>query len=330
MRPPQVLTVYYAGLDTNVHNNPNYPAVGATHLTTTDRYLGTLARLLEQWNLMDEAMFTFTGDHGLTDVVEDDTHSLLFYQYTNPDIPELYEPFQALGYDLLRSVIQIDFDSVLTVNGGMAHVYVRNRDSGWWPDKPRYSEDVLPLAQGIYAWGVNDNSTAQAESIELVLVRDSNGPDGWREPYRVLFRALRTTGSFLTLPLDAAIDFTLPVNGLPLIPSSYVDILDNIQRLQDIRSGDIILISNYSKRHRNAIAPYPEGDIEHRDGGYYFGGQLPCWHGSLYDTDMTIPIIFSCPHGDGVAFKQAVNALLPAQARITDIGNSVHNLLTGE
>jgi predicted AlkP superfamily pyrophosphatase or phosphodiesterase len=337
IRPPQVLTVYYAGLDTNVHNNPNYPAVGATQLIKTDRYLGTLVRLLEQWNLMDEAMFTFTGDHGLTNVVKDDTHSLLFKNETTTPAPELLRPFQDLGYNLLEDAFQIDYDSVLTVNGGMAHVYVRNRESNWWPDAPRYVEDVLPLAERFYDHTVgNVTLSLLKDSIELVLVRDSTGPEGWNAPYRIGFRTKLTAGSFVTISLSGALGFTHPTNGLPLVPSGYLDLVNNMQRLQDIRSGDIILLSNYSKKHRNAIASFEEGDPQNRDGGYYFGGQLYCWHGSLYDTDMTVPIAFSFPRGEGAlltTFLQTVNGSLPAppaNARIIDLTNTAHKLLTEE
>lgn len=70
--------------------------------------------------------------------------------------------------------------------------------------------------------------------------------------------------------------------------------------------------------------------------GYYFGGQLYGWHGSLYDMDMTIPIIFSFPQGEGAslfAFLQAVNGMLPTpplNARIVDMNRTVHTVLTGE
>ena len=104
----------------------------------------------------------------------------------------------------------------------------------------------------------------------------------------------------------------------------------------DTRSGDIILLSNYSKQHRNAIASVEGGDPQSRDGGYYFGGQLHCWHGSLYDTDMTIPLVFSFPRGDGSdlsAFLGVVNSGLSVGgtgARITHISPIVYRVLTAE
>jgi hypothetical protein len=63
---------------------------------------------------------------------------------------------------------------------------------------------------------------------------------------------------------------------------------------------------------------------------------LHCWHGSLYDTDMTIPIVFGFPHGEGAsltAFLQTVNGVLPSppnNARIVDPNKAAHTLLTGE
>ncbi|RMD60139.1 hypothetical protein D6833_10310, partial [Candidatus Parcubacteria bacterium] len=124
--------------------------------------------------------------------------------------------------------------------------------------------------------------------------------------------------------------------GLPLLPPGYVDPVANLQRLQDIRSGDIILLANYSKKRRNAIAPKAEGDPNGLDGGYYFGGALQCWHGSLYETDMTIPIVFSFPRGTGtdldrfLATVDAVLPPLPGRLMITDIAQAIYFLETGE
>jgi hypothetical protein len=341
LRPPQVLTVYYASLDHNVHHDPNYPASGAGFLTTTDRYVGTLVRILEQWNLMDEAMFTFTGDHGLTDVYNDDKHSILiettFYL-------ELEAVFEEAGYDVLDNadpIVEGDYDSVVTLNGGMAHIYVRDRTTNLWPNPPNYGQDVLPLAERFYDNAVGlvadldpPSPTQLNGAIELVLVRDAAGGN-WSAPYRVLYRANVTSGSFTTVPIGDALSITFPDTGLPLVPSRYVDPVTNLQRLQDKRSGDIILLSNYSKKHRNAIAPAEEGDPNGLDGGYYFGSELPCCHGSLYDTDMTIPIVFGFPRGSGAsldAFLTTVGATLPVppgQPEITDIARTIYRLETG-
>ena len=79
IRPPQLLTVYYAGFDTHIHSDPSYPAAGfaTSHLAYTDKHVATLIRILDQWNLLGNAMFTITGDHGLSRVADDDIHSLV-------------------------------------------------------------------------------------------------------------------------------------------------------------------------------------------------------------------------------------------------------------
>jgi Type I phosphodiesterase / nucleotide pyrophosphatase len=338
IRPPQVLTVYYAGLDTNAHNNANYLAFGATHLIRTDRYLGTLVRLLEQWNLMNEAMFTFTGDHGLTYVVEDDTHSLLLETLADK---ELEAVFDALNLDVLDSAnpaTECDpvcgFDAVVTLNGGMAHVYLRDSVTNEWASPPSFVQDVLPVAKRFYdnTVGTVIDELELLGSIELILVRDATGTNGFKSPYLVVYKTGITEGKFGMLsPLDA---LSFSIDGVPLISPGYVDFVANIERLRDIRSGDIILLSNYSKKHRNLIAPFEEGDPQGRDGGYYFGGELDSWHGSLYDTDMTIPIVFSCPRcGDNetTQYLNTVNSTLPqapATAKINDIAPTVFKALT--
>lgn len=72
--------------------------------------------------------------------------------------------------------------------------------------------------------------------------------------------------------------------------------------------------------------------------GFYIGGELPGWHGSLCATDMTIPIILSYPTGSSMAavdrFNGIVDRMIPdvppqvEQARITDIHHVIWELLT--
>lgn len=124
------------------------------------------------------------------------------------------------------------------------------------------------------------------------------------------------------------------INGRPLVPTGHADFVTSISRLRDVRSGDILLMANYTAE-RTAVEPPGTGDWE--DGGYYFGVPLPAWHGSLYDTDMTIPLIFSFPYGEGESFGRFLNAVndeVPAVPGgppcITNAPRATYKLLTGE
>ncbi len=335
------MTVYYSGLDVNAHSNPNYLTQGASHLQVTDRCLGKLIRCLELYNLLGDAKFIFTGDHGLSrygflpgQLAYNAKRSLLLED-------DLEIVFTNAGYDVLDFAAEQFYNSVFSPNGGMAHVYVKECScsnsprcdtvfgvSNSWAAAPRFIEDVLPLAERFYNNSADsledpdgnpidlDNPTLKG-FLDLVLVRDSEGAGGWNAPYQVLTKD--TNGDFETISITTALARLLP-------DWRYVDILTNMQRLQDIRSGDIILLA---------------ADVcANNASGYYFGDgdEIPGWHGSLCETDMTIPIIFSYPEGEDVPggpqdltqFMSTVQPMVNLDPRITVISPTVFKLLTNE
>jgi len=318
IRPPQLLTAYYAGFDTHIHNDPAYPFGGfaTSHLAFTDEHVATLIRVLDQWNLLDDAAFTFTGDHGLSRVAEDDIHSLLLEEAFDQELEDI---MIAAGFDPLDFATEISHDAVLAINGGMAHIYVKNRDPAInsWSALPRYLEDVRVMAERLY-----DNNTGELSddpegfyvgAFDLILVRNPAG--GFNGPYEVL---VKQGGNFTTVSLSQAV-----ANGM--VDTRYVNFEANFQRLQDVRSGDVILLA--------------AGMCDNDATGYYFGAPLPSWHGSLCASDMTIPIIFSFPRGTGSAMMRFDSILddpfvglpqAPAEARITGIHHTIFELLTRE
>jgi len=98
-----------------------------------------------------------------------------------------------------------------------------------------------------------------------------------------------------------------------------------MQCLRDVRSGDISLLANH----------ICVSDAT----GYYFGQPLPGWHGSLCASDLTVPIIFSFPHGYGQALARFASIVddpsvgLPqpgVEARITGAHRKMYELPTRE
>lgn len=268
--------------------------------------------------------------------MDDDLHSLVLE--TGPagsNNEELEEICFKAGFDVLDNVAETSHNAVIGFNGGMAHVYTKNRATGNWSDAPRYGADVLVLAQRLYDNAVgllnDDPEEGILGGIELVLVRNSEA-DGFNGPYSVMYRHLGWHGNWTYKTTQEALSITM--NGNPLIPPGYADFVKNIDRLRDIRAGDIILMANFTSQ-RSAMEP--DGAGPWVDGGYYFGDRFPAWHGSIYDTDMTIPLLFSFPHGEGSSlalFLSTVNAKVPAApgepARITDVTPTVYKLLTEE
>ena len=313
VRPPQVITVYYAGLDTNIHNNSGYPngPIGVDHLIRTDRALSKVVRILDQWNLMDDAIFSFTGDHGLSRVANDDDHSLVLEETLDEELEEIME---AAGFEPLDVASETSHNAVLAINGGMAHIYVKNRLINSWSALPRYLQDVRVMAERLYDNNIgalnDDEENNNVGAFDLILVRNPAG--GFGGPYEVL---VKQGGSFSTMTLTQAI-----ANGM--VDPSYINFEANIQRLQDVRSGDVILLA--------------EGICQNDATGFYFGAPLPGWHGSLCASDMTIPIVFSFPRGSGPALMRFLSILdtsfpqPPSEVRITNIEPTINELLTLE
>ena len=105
-------------------------------------------------------------------------------------------------------------DSFLAKNGGMAQIYVQNRE--WiddWEKPPRFLEDVVPIAETYWK---NRNKW----KIKDVLVRNSEQSQEWGSKY-LLYK-----GGGRTYPLDYS-----------------QELLERINRLSSKRSGDIVIIS---------------------------------------------------------------------------------------
>ncbi|MCP3982506.1 MAG: hypothetical protein GY716_24665 [bacterium] len=292
--PPQVMTVYYPGLDHAMHYDTLYPTSAQIYMSEFDYFLATLIRLLEQYNLMDRARFTTTGDHGLTKVVHNPITAI-----TREDI----EPVMAaIGLDVLDGPNAFaDAEVAVGLNGGMAHVFVKNQTSEIWPDPPTFPQ-VVQVASRFYrndTGAAVDNPTGfPATCLDLVLVRNASVPNGgWAAPYRVY---TEVGGAPVFTPLAQA-----------AIPNNYANFLNNIANLQDIRSGDVLLIPRYP---------------------FYFGEEFEAWHGHTVDTDMTIPLIFSFPKGQGpelTGFLTEAQNRVAANPTITVFARTLYKLLTG-
>jgi len=253
-------------------------------------------------------------------VGNDDAHSLVLQRLPAFD-DELRRVFNRAGYNVLHTWTQTDHDAVLAINGGMTHIYVKHGrtdgpDDMPWSVPPRYMEDVRPIAERFYKNNTGEiiDEPGLAGTLDLILVR--NPSSDFSGAYEVLefITSGPMSGQFEPVPLSEAV-------GNGWVDARYVNFEENVQRLQDVRSGDVILL--------------PANVCLNNGTGYYFGKTLPAWHGSLCQSDMTIPFIVSFPNAEGEArtrFENIVNTLpLPTnEVRITDIVPTVFQLLTAE
>jgi hypothetical protein len=244
---PDVLTLYFMGLDH--HSHQHGPIAQPDYLTrVVDAQVGRLLAELERLNLLAGTVFAVVSDHGQIQVIADDAHSL-----------KLGFPFdREMGYlfDALKLDVH-DFpgegpncNAVVSLNGGLAHVYLQNRQ-GKWADVPSFEADVQPVAQAF--WEANATGRYShdiKDALAMVLVRNVER-DGWEADYAVY-----------TPEGIVALDNYLATH--PQIKT--VDASHRLRRLASAVTGDLLLVSNYADH-------------------YYFGGPIRGVHGGLHPED---------------------------------------------
>lgn len=255
---PDLLTAYFMGLDH--HSHAHGPGSQPAYLReVVDPGIGRLLDALATGGMVDDTLFVLVSDHGQIEVTPDHRHSI---RLGFPFDRELGHVFQALGLDLH------DFpgedpacDAVVGLNGGLAHVYLQHR-ARRWADPPRYSEDVLPVAEAFLQMSAQGRYEATLkDSLELILVRDAEHA-GWQAEYCAYL------GDGRTQPLP---DYLAAHPGL-----DYVDAANRLRLAASAATGDLILAANGRA-------------------GYCFGGPARGIHGGLYRGDSEAVLTFASP-----------------------------------
>lgn len=247
-RDPQVLTVYFMGLDHESHHSG--PGVQYDYLTrVVDAQLGRLVNALQARSRLAGSLVLVVSDHGQIEVIPDDRHSL---RLSFPFDREMGYLFDALGLDVHDKPGEgPNCDAVVASNGGLAQVYLQNR-RGTWRDAPRFEEDVLTVARAFWEAHCSGRYAPDLRgALAMVLVR-SVERDGWQADYQ----ALMPGGELLPVA-----DF---LAGHPEIQT--VDAGPRLRDLAGPHSGDVLLLSNYAD-------------------GFYFGGPTVGVHGGLHPAD---------------------------------------------
>jgi hypothetical protein len=255
---PDVLTCYFMGLDHHSHyEGPDHQLDYLSRVV--DAQINRLLSELEALDLLAGTLFVVLSDHGQIAVRPDDRHSL---RLSFPFDREMGYLFDALGLDV-HDLPGEDpaCDAVVACNGGLAHVYLQNRQ-GRWADRPRFAEDVLPVANAF--WEAHHSGKYADDlrgALALVLVRNVER-EGWEADYRALTPSgqLQPIGDYLA--------------AHPEIKT--VDALARLRRLASPVSGDLVLLSNYAE-------------------GFYFGAPLKGMHGGLHPEDSEAVLSFGWP-----------------------------------
>lgn len=300
---PEVLTVYLMGLDHESHHHG--PQVQPAFLAETiDPLVGAVwEALAERLPPDDVPLAVLFSDHGQIEVPPDDRHSL---RLAFPFEREMGHLFDALGLDVHDYPGEDpDCDAVVASNGGLAHVYLQNRQNqqkqqGRWADAPDFQRDVLPVGQAF--WQAHRTGAYVPElqrALAGVLVRAVE-QDGWYAPYR----ALTPEGELVSLGTW----FGKGMGG---------EAADPVQRLNNLVGpyvGDLLLVSDYAA-------------------GFYFAAPLKGVHGGLHPEDSVATLVYGFPGAAPEAADQmrvAVQEAIAARCQAEDRRQpSTADLLTG-
>jgi hypothetical protein len=297
---PDLITLYFLGLDHESHMHG--PQAQTEYLSNViDPLIGQLWHTLQELhrsadkNLPVCAVFS---DHGHRPVPADDRHSL---RLSFPFERELSKLFDALGLDVLDIPGEsLNCDAVVASNGGMAHVYSRNRKSRQWAETPDFEQDILPI--GLAFWQAHTYGRYAPElqdALAGVFLRDVEH-QGWGARYQALTpQGLRCSlGEWFT---------DQPAQ-------EYADPVNRLNNLAGPMCGDILLVSNYA-------------------GGYYFAAPMRGMHGGLHPEESFATMAFSGPGLSETEWLAAKAALQQAiQARCQAENNrqpSTADMLTG-
>jgi hypothetical protein len=269
---PEVLTIHFLGLDHESHHHG--PGAQFSYLVEhIDSMVGQLWETIESHIPDSSPLIAVFSDHGQIEVIPDDRHSL---RLAFPFERELGHLFDALGLDVHDYPGEDpDCDAVVASNGGLAYVYLQNRQ-GRWADRPDFERDVLPVAQAFWEAHTSGKYAAEVQgALAGVLLRNVQ-QDGWQAPYQ----ALTPKNEIVSLE-----DWFSPINQ-PTIPKTnhpenqlYVDPIHRLNNLSGPMSGDLLLISNYAE-------------------GFYFGAPITGIHGGLRPEDSHAVLAYGFPGVD--------------------------------
>jgi hypothetical protein len=218
----------------------------------------------------DETTYIFVSDHGQIPVLHDQEHALRVGHTLQKAPLNMYQTFQLLGRRLLRfPVPDRTADSILTPNGGFAHVYLRSSHFDW-KTPPSFEQDVLPCARGLQKSSQSPEFTPLSNrAFTAILVRNIER-QGWRAP----LLGLNAAGT--PVPLEQLFSGT-----------GYESLAEPVARLKQLEApetGDIVLLAN-------------------GDAGFYFGTPCQGNHGGLHKDESSCVFSVGAPGLSAVDWK---------------------------
>ena len=293
---PDVLTVYLFGTDNWAHIAPEGPdrARRSYMMEVVDPAIGTLRKRLVASNAWRDRYVVVTGDHGHTEVIKDEAHALSIAADSDPPAVLSKAGYRVRPFE--GEVKDSDaFQSVLAYQGAMAYVYLADRSTCRdgtapcdWTRPPRYTEDVLPVADAFYRNNLDGSLVPGMKgTLDLIFTRRPVPVPQVDRPFEVY------VGDGNTEPLDAYL------RNKPR--PTYVAFDSRLRELASgphgERAGDVLLLAH-------------NGDRENPEERYYFATPYHSWHGSPSRQDSLIPLIVARPEKTTTELDEIVQSYL--------------------
>lgn len=272
---PDLQIAYFPGVDLVAH------AAGGEAQRTymreeLDPDVGEILDLYREQGVLSDTYVVVVSDHGHSDVLDDDRHSLDAGGSDEP--PALLD---SLGYRLRDFSVGADTSDanvVMIYDEAVAMLYLADGstcpDEGDvcdWLRQPRLEEDVLPLARAFRDAAEADTGAVGGLSgaLDLIFARASDPSGRTSPPFRVLNGdRLVPVGEYLrSNPRPDLVDLERRLNWLT--EGSYSD-----------HAGDILLLAT-SGEHR---------PIEER---FYFGAPRRSGHGGASASESYISLVLA-------------------------------------
>ncbi|HEX5633836.1 MAG TPA: alkaline phosphatase family protein, partial [Gemmatimonadales bacterium] len=305
---PDLLTVYFPGVDLFTHLAPN--ALEAQRAYLRDVVDSAVAEVLAPYRrlgALDSTWILFVADHGHTPTLGDDRHSLGSDEEDADEPPAL---LRRLGFRVRPRVLdpaddEDDFQAALAYQGAFAYVYLADRstcaDEGAiceWSRPPRLREDVLPVVRAFDAANrTGAGNPGLRGTLDLIFVR--TGDTTGRTPPVLVWDGRRLVGVREYLRRHPRPDLVRLEERLRgLVDGPYGD-----------HAGDVLLLA------RNGI----DRPIDQR---YYFSSEYRSWHGSPSRQDSEIPLVVARADRTGEAIRAEVERAVgrtPDQLDVTPL-----------
>ncbi|HEX5819016.1 MAG TPA: alkaline phosphatase family protein [Gemmatimonadales bacterium] len=308
---PDVLTVYFPGVDLYTHLAPDPLASERAYLTEVlDSAVAAVLDAYRAAGALDDTWIVMVADHGHTPTLNDDRHALGTDGDDEPPAVLARAGFRLRPFVLEPDSADADFQATVAYQGAFAFIYLADRSTClepglrcMWERPPRLEEDVLPVVRAFDAANRRGEGVPELQgTLDLILVRTPSADD-------------------VTAPLSVW-------DGRRLVPlhrwlarHPRPDLLDLERRLEGLtlgpygdHAGDILLLARTGS----------ERPIEER---FYFSHEYRSWHGSPTRQDSEIPLVVARADMRGADVRALVHRLVGERPDQLDIAPLVRALL---